>query len=146
LDNGKEIYRSIKVTDNTKTASLSLMDQVRLIFAKMSNDSSAELDVNERVSVERLKKLAGLTDFLQKAIKNMHRHGESSVTVQLSSEFLPYLDDVIGDKRGLGQFYDFNVESRDLPISVKHFVIVRISKKLERSSVGWGMSGESKRF
>lgn len=146
MDNGKEVYRSIKVTDNTKTASLSLMDQIRLIFAKMSNDSSAELDVNERVSVERLKKLAGLTDFLQKAIKNMQRHGENSVTVQLSSEFLPYLDDVIGDKKGLGQFYDFNVEKRDLPISVKHFVIVRISKKQERSSVGWSTSGENERF
>ena len=146
MDNGKEVYRSIKVTDNTKTASLSLMDQIRLIFAKMSNDSSAELDVNERVSVERLKKLAGLTDFLQKAIKNMQRHGENSVTVQLYSEFLPYLDDVIGDKKGLGQFYDFNVEKRDLPISVKHFVIVRISKKQERSSVGWSTSGENERF
>ena len=58
MDRGKEVYRTIQVTDNVKTASLSFFDQIQLIFSFISsNDDSNELYANEKVSSDRLSKI-----------------------------------------------------------------------------------------
>lgn len=127
--NGKEVYRSLEVTEDIQTAKLGILDQIRLITANLSNNDLAELDAMEKLSVDRLKKVSSLSLFIEKTTDKMKMIGENSATVKLSSEYLPYLDEVINDKNGFGRYYKFNVMKKDIPLSVKHTFIMKISKK-----------------
>lgn len=129
---GKEVYRSVKLTDNINPVSLSVVDQIRLMFAKLSNDDVAELDINEKITVNKMQKVAALDTFFDKAIKRMRAVGKDSVTISLSSEFLPYIDEVIDPIYGKGRFYEFEVIKRNIPINVKHTFIVKIRKKWDK--------------
>ena len=126
---GKEVYRSIELTDDVQTSTLGIADQIRLIVASTSNDDVAELDRNEKVSTDRLKKIAAFRNFLDNAIQQMQDMGENSVTLKVSHEFKPYFDEVLHDPSSYGRYYDCWIEKKDLPMSVKHFVIVRLKKK-----------------
>lgn len=125
----QEIYRSVKVTDNVKTSTLSVIDQIRLIISKAARDDQQELIVSERLSVDSLTKISALMDFFENAVKAMNEKKASSVTMKVSSEFLPFIDEVAGGRCELCKFYNFEVIKKDVPIRVKHFFIVKISKK-----------------
>ncbi|MCI9050713.1 MAG: hypothetical protein HFI05_02125 [Lachnospiraceae bacterium] len=126
---GKEVYRSVKLSDNINPVSLSIVDQVRLMFAKLSNDDVAELDINEKLTINRIQKIAALDTFINKALRRMQDMGKNSVVISLSSEFLPYIDEVIDPIYGQGRFYEFEIIKRNIPINVKHSFIVKIKKK-----------------
>lgn len=103
---GKEVCRSIEVTDNVKMSDLSLSDQVRLILAAFSNNEDADLENAERLSRDRLRKIAALKSFVDKSIARMNELGKNKVTAKLSYEFLPYINDI---RRMYGKFYDIKV-------------------------------------
>lgn len=132
---GKEVYRAIEITDDVQTAKLSPLDQIRLIIANLSNDDAAELDMIEKVSRDKLYKVAALSRFIEKAAERMDDLGKKSATVKMSSEFLPYIDEVLSDKDGYGRYYDFKVVKKDRPVGVKHFFILKITKRQTCSSV-----------
>lgn len=129
LLHGKEVYRSVEVTDNVQTSTLSLADQVRLIAASMSNDDVAELERNEKVATDRLKKIAAFKSFLDGALQAMNDMGENSVTMQVSHEFKPYFNEVLLDPHSYAKYYDILIEKKDLPMNVKHYIIVKLKKK-----------------
>ena len=126
---GKEVYRSIKVTDNTKTSSLGLMDQIRLLCSSLSHDDVKELDAYEKLSVDKLRKLAALKDFFEKAISRLEKSKEDSVTLSISSEFLNCIDEVVSEDKGYGKYYNIQVFKRDPHYTAPHKFIVRISLK-----------------
>lgn len=127
--NGQEIYRSVEVTDDVQTSSLSILDQLRLIVSKLSNDDAAELDRNEKLTTARLQKVASLTDFIEKAVSKMREKELDSVTVKLASVYKPYFAEVFDEKKGFGRYYKFEVYDKRISMSISHFVVVRISKK-----------------
>lgn len=129
LGGKEEVYRSIKMSDNIKLAALSIPDQIRLIFSKLSNDDVAELDSMERLSADKLRKIAALTRLFETAISKFQEIGERSVTLEVSSEFLPFIDEVIDEEKGLGKFYEFKVYKRNISISIPHKFIVTITKR-----------------
>lgn len=124
------VTHAIKPDENTTLAKLSVADMLRLLASKMSNNDVAELDASEKLSVDYLKKIASLSKFIDKATERL-KHDEKllSVTCKLSSEYLPYLDEVIDPVNGKGKFYDFKVYKKNLPKGVKHTFLVVISKK-----------------
>ena len=126
MQGGKVIYRSIKMDDNTNRTSLNVMDQIKLILASFSNNTESELDISEKLSADKLKKIAALTTLFEKAIARAKELQQSSVTLKVSSDFLPYLDDVIEEQHGLGRYYRFEIFKKDLPLTVNHFFVVRI--------------------
>lgn len=123
------ITKAIKPDENTTLAKLSLTDMIRLLFSKISNNDVAELDANEKLSASYLKNVASLSKFIDKATERIINGTEKSVTVQLSSEYLPFIDEVIDPINGKGRYFNFEVYKKDLPQSVKHKFIVKISKK-----------------
>lgn len=127
---GKEVYRSLEITDDIQTSKLGIIDQLRLLFANFSNDDSAELDTAEKMSTDKLRKVAALTNFIERALRRMDELQEASVTMKISSEFLPYIDEVMSNDTGYGRFYDYSVVKRDIPMYVKHCFILRISKRV----------------
>lgn len=126
---GREVYRSVEVTDDVQTSTLSVSDQLRLIAASLSNDDAAELEKDERVITDRLKKVAAFRNFLDTALQQMQDLGKDSVTMKISHEFKPYFDEVLHDEKSYGKYYDCWVEQKDLPVYVKHYIIVRLRKK-----------------
>lgn len=126
----KEVYRSVKLTDDINAAELSVVDQIRLLLAKVSNADEAELDAQTKLSREKLRRVSALNRLLTTAIEKMQSKGESSVTIGVSSEFLPYIDEVVDDKFGLGRFYEIRVYKKDLPSTVKHLFTVVIKTKV----------------
>ena len=43
--------------------------------------------------------------------------------------YLPYIDEVIDDKKGWGRFYDITYQKRDIPADIKHKFICVIRKR-----------------
>lgn len=125
----EEVCKSIIVTDDTKLASLSVLDQIRLLLARFSNSDASDMDVAEKVSVDKLKHVSALKTFLEKATMKLTELGQDSLTIKLSSEFIPYIDEVMGGTDGFGQFYDIFVYRKNIPLSTPHYVIARITKK-----------------
>lgn len=126
---GKEVYRSIELTDDIQTSTLTIADQLRLIAASLYNDDSAELDREEKVITDRLKKIAAFRNFLDTALQQMQDLGKDSVTMRISHEFKPYFDEVLYDPETYGKYYDCWIEHKKLPMNIKHFILVRLKKK-----------------
>lgn len=124
---GKEVYRSVKLTDDVNPMGLGVLDQIRLIFRKASNDEQMELESEERLNVARLELLAGLNSLFSNAVEETKRRDKESVTLSVSSRFLPVLDEVIDSELGMGRFYLFDVYKPSVPINVDHTFIVKIS-------------------
>ena len=125
----QEVYRSIKLDDNTNRAALGLVDQIKLILSSISHNDDSELDVAEKLSVNKLKQVASLNSLLNKAIERMKELGKTSVTLNVSSKYLPYIDDAVSVEKGLGRYYDIQVFKRNLSMSVQHYFVVRITMK-----------------
>lgn len=129
MDGAKEVSRSIVVDDNVNLTMLSFPDMVRLVISTFNHDEAAELETAEKLSKERLRKVGSLDDFFRRATNKMESLHESSVTLNLSSTYLPYIDEVINDKTGWGRFYDIRYYKTNIPINVKHKFICEVRKK-----------------
>lgn len=125
---GKEVCKSIEVTDNIKMSDLSLSDQMRLILAALSNNDDADLENAERLSRDRLKKVAALKSFVDKSIERMNELGKSKVTAKLSYEFLPYIKDV---QKKYGKFYEIHTTGEQQAEMFQLPFIISIEKRRE---------------
>lgn len=127
---GEVVSTHIKATESTTLAKLSFFDQFKLLLHRFNNNDVAELDAAEKLSRVTLKMRASLHNLFTKAVEGLDEGVHQSVTLEVSSKFLPYLNDVIDKDRGMGRYYNFDVISRDLPMSVEYKFIVRISRKV----------------
>ncbi len=126
----KEVSRSPRMDDNVSLTSLSPLDTLRLIMTKLTHDDAAELDNAEKISAERLKKVGSLTRLFEKATTKMNSLRKNSVTLQIASSYLPYIDEVADVKTGLGQFYEFEYNKETgIPASVPHFFLCTVRTK-----------------
>lgn len=131
MNGQKEIYRSVELDDSVKTATLGVFDQIKLIVKSFTNNDEVELETESKLSKAKLRKLAALRDFMDRAIAEMQKHGEHMVTLKVSNEFLPYVDEVIDEKYGYGRFYDIKIsKGQKLSVASKFFVM-RIRTKNE---------------
>lgn len=127
----EEVCKTIKLTANVNTARLGFFDQLRLLFSKVSNSDEEELKALSRINVEKAKRISALTRLFETAIAHMKKKNEKQVALGVSSEFLPYIDEVTSTTMGMGRYYDFEVHRRDLPKTVKHLftVVIRLKEK-----------------
>lgn len=117
----------VKPTKSTVLAELSIFDQIKLIFSHFINRDSQELDANKTVSLTELKEKSEFITILDRAIAKLEKH--DSVTLLVSSKYQFYLKQVLDEKSGLGQYYNFDATIPDIPAVVKHTFKLRISKK-----------------
>jgi hypothetical protein len=73
---------------------------------------------------------ASLTKLLRTAAQQLESGEHDSVTLSVSSKYIPYLDEVIHPVRGLGRYYTFEIFKQDLPINVDYMFIVKIRRKV----------------
>lgn len=127
---GEVVNKRVKATENTTLAKLSFFDQINLLIARLNNDETAELKANQRVSQQSLTMQASLENLFRNATKEFDTGKHNSVTLSVSSKFIPYLDDVIDSKHGMGRYYDFEIIKRDLPVNVEYMFTVKIKRKI----------------
>lgn len=130
-----EVCRTIKLTDNVNAAELGVLDQFRLLISKVSNSDEAELDAKQKKSAGEMSKKAALERLFDRAVEKMQELGETQVVLGVSSEFLPYVDEVTDPIRGKGRFYDFEVYKKEYPISVRHRFTVVIKTKVSKKVI-----------
>ena len=120
----------IKPTESTTIAKLSMLDQIKLVLSRFSNNEGDEIRAIEKASSTSLKMKASLTKLITTATDSISDGTHSSSTLQLSSKYLPYLDEVIDEKYGLGRYYTFKVFKKDLPPSVEYKFTMKIERKV----------------
>ncbi len=125
-----EVCRNVKLTDSINVTELGFFDHLRLLLSRVSNSDEAELDARQQVTAEHMRRKAALENLFSNALKRMNEVGKSSVTLGVSSEFLPCLDEVIDKEYGMGRFYTFEVYKKNLPSTVKHKFTVVIRTKV----------------
>lgn len=124
------VSRHLKVTEDTTLAKLTVFDQLKLLISKFSNNDVAELDAAEKLSGASARMKASLLKLIKTATEGMHEGTNQSVTLQVSSKYLPYIDEVIDPIRGEGRYYDFQVFKKDLPADVEYKFMVIIRRKV----------------
>lgn len=127
---GEVVNVAIKATEHTTLAKLTVWDQIKLLFKKFSNEDVAELDAAEKLSGVTLRMQASLQRLFTTAAEGLKDGQHESVTLQVSSKYIPYMDDVIDPIKGMGRYYDFDVFTKDLPINVDYLFVVTIKKKV----------------
>ncbi len=128
--NGEVVSSHIKATESTTLAKLSFFDQLKLLIHKFNNDDVAELDAAEKLSSVALSMKASLMNLLKTAAEPIEKGERQSVTLSVSSKYIPYLDDVIDSHKGLGRYYDFDVKLQDLPINVDYQFVIKMKRKV----------------
>lgn len=127
---GEIVSSHIKATESTTLAKLSFIDQIKLLLHKFNNDDAAELDAAEKLSSVQLRMQASLMKLLKTAAEGLESGEHKTVTLSVSSKYIPYLDEVIHPVRGLGRYYDFDIIKQDLPINVDYMFIIKIKRKV----------------
>ena len=127
---GEFISRRVKVTENTTIAKLGLLDQIKLVFSRFSNNDENELKAATAAARKSLSMQASLEHLFKEATKKMETDGHKSVTLSVSSKYIPYLDVVVDEKYGMGRYYKFYIYKRDLPINVDYKFTVKIERKI----------------
>lgn len=126
----KPLYTRIKVTDKTQTQKLPVMDQLKLLLGKVSNDENIKLEASEKISRANLEMQSALSNLVNNAVQLMKDKGFNSVTLSVSSKFKPYFEEVLSPDTGKGRFYDFHIEDKKVPVvGVDYFLNMRISEK-----------------
>lgn len=127
---GEVISTRIKATENTTLAKLGLFDQIKLLISKFNNDEVAELKAQETLSINALRMQASLEKLIRTAAKDIDGINHKSVTLSVSSKYIPYMDEVIDEKYGLGRYYNFTVHKKNLPINVEYMFIIKVERKV----------------
>lgn len=125
--NGEQINVRIKPTKTTVLAELNFIDQIKLIFANFQNKDAEELAASKIVSLADMKDKAAFIQIIEKAVVKLDGH--KSITLEISSKYLFYTKELLNDTTGYGRYYDFELDTPDLPISIPHSFRLKISKK-----------------
>lgn len=125
----KKVATSPVMDDNSELTKLPMQSLFRLIVNSFTKDESDELEMAERLSADKLARLGSLNRLVEEATNNMTKYKASSVTLNLSSKYLPYVEEVMSKDTGWGRFYDIEWFPRNIPDSVPHKFLCVIRKR-----------------
>lgn len=125
---GKKLFSFLEVTEETPIQKLTVTEQFRLLVRKLTNSDREQLRADDAETVFQLTLQANLLEFITKATERLRMGSERSVTMQISSKFLPVLDSVL---RGptIAPFYTCTVYKPDIDFDVDYFFKLRLEVK-----------------
>lgn len=116
---GKKLFSFIEVDENTPIQKLSVMDQLRVLIKKITSDDSAELMAEDAVTLNLLRLKADLTGLLDKALEPIRQGKRRAVSISLSNEFDPVLDEVINSPN-ISNYYYVDVTRPDIEYDIPY--------------------------
>lgn len=125
---GKKLFSFIAVDDNTPIQKLTFSEQLRVLVQRMTNESKEHLKADDAETVYQLQLKANLLEFLHKATEKVRQGEHHSVTVAVSSKFLPVLDDVLRSS-SISTFYTYTVEKPEIEYDIEYFIEITLEVK-----------------
>ena len=124
----QKLFSFVELTDDTPIQKLSILEQFRLLVRRLSNDDKEQLKADDAETVYGLQLKANLLEFLNKATEKIRRGDETSVTMQISSKFLPVLDDVLNSST-IATYYTSTVTKPDIEFDIDYFLKLKLEVK-----------------
>lgn len=116
---GKKLFSFIEVDENTPIQKLSVMDQFRVLIKKMTADDATELMAEDAVTLNLLRLKADLIDLLDEALEPIRQGKRRAVSISLSNEFDPVLDEVINSPN-ISNYYYVDVTRPDIEYDIPY--------------------------
>lgn len=125
---GKKLFSFLEVTDDTPIQKLSIAEQFRLLVRKLSNSDAEQLKADSAETVYMLQLQADLREFLYKATAKVRNGDEKSVTMEISSKFLPVLDTVLNSP-AINPFYTWSISKPEVDWDIDYFFTLTLEAK-----------------
>lgn len=125
---GKKLFSFIAVDDNTPIQKLTFSEQLRVLIQRMTNESKEQLKADDAETVYQLQLKANLLDFLQKATEKVRQGEHHSVTVSVSSKFLPVLQEVL-ESTSISTYYTYIVDKPEIDYDIEYFIKITLEVK-----------------
>ena len=125
---GKKLFSFLEVTDDTPIQKLSIAEQFRLLVRKLSNSDAEQLKADSAETVYMLQLQADLREFLYKATAKVRNGDEKSVTMEISSKFLPVLDTVLNSP-AINPFYTWSISKPEIDWDIDYFFTLTLEAK-----------------
>lgn len=119
MKHSRKVFSFIEVDENTPIQKLTVMDQLRVLIKKLAHDDSAELLADDAVSQNLLHLKADLIGFLDEALEPIRQGRKRAVSVLISNEFDPVLDEVLSSTR-ISNYYDVTITRPDIEYDVTY--------------------------
>lgn len=116
---GKKLFSFVEVDENTPIQKLSVMDQFRVLIKKMTADDAAELMAEDAVTLNLLRLKADLIGLLDEALEPIRQGKRRAVSISLSNEFDPVLDEVINSPN-ISNYYYVDVTRPDIEYDIPY--------------------------
>ena len=125
---GKKLFSFLEVTDDTPIQKLSIAEQFRLLVRKLSNSDAEQLKADSAETVYMLQLQADLREFLYKATAKVRNGDEKSVTMEISSKFLPVLNTVMNSP-AINPFYTWSISKPEIDLDIDYFFTLTLEAK-----------------
>lgn len=125
---GKKLFTFVEVDANTPIQKLSVLDQFRVLIKKMANDDAVELKADDAVTQNLLHLKADLIGFLDKAVEPIRQGKRFAVSVSISSDFEPVMDEVLQSSR-FKNYYNITVTKPDIEFDVTYQIRIDLVAK-----------------
>lgn len=125
---GKKLFSFVEVDANTPIQKLSVLDQFRVLIKKMANDDAAELKADDAVTQNLLHLKADLIGFLDTAVEPIRQGKKFAVSVAVSSDFEPVLQEVLNSSK-FKNYYEITVSKPDIEFDVTYQIRVDLIAK-----------------
>ena len=125
---GKKLFTFVEVDANTPIQKLSVLDQFRVLIKKMANDDAAELKADDAVTQNLLHLKDELIGFLDKAVEPNRQGKRFAVSVSISSDFEPVMDEVLQSSR-FKNYYNITVTKPDIEFDVTYQIRIDLVAK-----------------
>lgn len=128
MGKARKLFSFIEVDENTPIQKLTVMDQIRVVIKKMTHDDAAELMAADAVTQQQLRLKADLIGFLDTCLAPIREGKNRAVSISLSNEFDPVIDEVFNSRR-IANYYDVKITRPDIDFDVKYFMRVDMEVK-----------------
>ena len=94
----------------------------------MTNENKEQLKADDAETVYQLQLKANLLEFLHKATEKVRQGEHHSVTVSVSSKFLPVLEDVL-ESTSISTYYTYTVDKPEIEYDIEYFIQITLEVK-----------------
>lgn len=117
---GQKLFSFLEVTDETPIQKLTVMEQFRLLVRKLTNSDKEQLRAADAETIYQLQLQADLLEFITKATDKVRQGKAHSVTMRVSSKFLPVLDEVL-ESPSIKPFYTYKVRKPQIDYDIDYY-------------------------
>lgn len=125
---GKKLFSFVEVDESTPVQKLTFSEQLRVLVQRMTNENKEQLKADDAETVYHLQLQANLLEFFQKATEKVRQGEHKSVTVSVSSKFLPVLEDVL-ESSSVSTYYTYTVERPEIEYDIDYFIQITLEVK-----------------